>query len=42
MRDTFLPFSPPLISEEEIAEVLDTLHRKIVGITAGSRIGTHV
>jgi len=25
MRNTFLPFSPPLIGEEEIAEVLDTL-----------------
>ena len=25
MRDTFLSFSPPLIGEEEIAEVLDTL-----------------
>jgi len=25
MRDTFLPFSPPLLGEEEIAEVLDTL-----------------
>jgi len=25
MRDTFLPFSPPLIGEEEIAEVIDTL-----------------
>ncbi|HYY99341.1 MAG TPA: DegT/DnrJ/EryC1/StrS aminotransferase family protein [Pyrinomonadaceae bacterium] len=25
MRDTFLPFSPPLIGEEEIAEVVDTL-----------------
>jgi dTDP-4-amino-4,6-dideoxygalactose transaminase len=25
MRDTFLPFSPPAISEEEIAEVVDTL-----------------
>ncbi len=26
MRDTFLSFSPPLIGEEEIAEVLNTLH----------------
>ncbi len=26
MRDTFLSFSPPLIGEEEIAEVIDTLH----------------
>jgi len=25
MRETFLPFSPPLIGEEEIAEVTDTL-----------------
>ena len=25
MRQTFLPFSPPLIGDEEIAEVLDTL-----------------
>ncbi|WP_027881478.1 DegT/DnrJ/EryC1/StrS family aminotransferase [Meiothermus rufus] len=25
MRSTFLPFSPPLIGEEEIAEVVDTL-----------------
>ena len=25
MRDTFLPFSPPLLGEEEIAEVVDTL-----------------
>ncbi|WP_243031845.1 DegT/DnrJ/EryC1/StrS family aminotransferase [Thermus altitudinis] len=25
MRDTFLPFSPPLIGEEEINEVVDTL-----------------
>ncbi len=25
MRNTFLPFSPPLIGDEEIAEVLDTL-----------------
>jgi len=25
MRETFLPFSPPLIGEEEIAEVVDTL-----------------
>ena len=25
MRHTFLPFSPPLLGEEEIAEVLDTL-----------------
>lgn len=42
MRDTFFPFSPPLIGEEEIAEVRDTLRRKRVGMTAGSRIGTHV
>ena len=26
MRDHFLPFSPPLIGEEEITEVVDTLH----------------
>ena len=26
MRQTFLPFSPPLIGEEEITEVVDTLH----------------
>jgi len=26
VRQTFLPFSPPLIGEEEIAEVVDTLH----------------
>lgn len=25
MRDTFLPFSPPFLGEEEIAEVVDTL-----------------
>jgi len=25
MRSNFLPFSPPLIGEEEIAEVIDTL-----------------
>jgi len=25
MRETFLPFSPPLVGEEEIAEVVDTL-----------------
>jgi len=25
MRDSFLPFSPPCIGEEEIAEVVDTL-----------------
>ena len=25
MRDTFLPFSPPLLGEEEIVEVIDTL-----------------
>jgi dTDP-4-amino-4,6-dideoxygalactose transaminase len=25
MRETFLPFSPPLIGDEEIAEVIDTL-----------------
>src|SRR5215831_13871631 len=25
MRETFLPFSPPFIGEEEVAEVVDTL-----------------
>jgi len=25
MRSNFLPFSPPLIGEEEISEVIDTL-----------------
>ena len=25
MRDTFLPFSPPFVGEEEIAEVVDSL-----------------
>lgn len=25
MRDTFLPFSPPLIGDQEINEVIDTL-----------------
>ena len=25
MRNMFLPFSPPLLGDEEIAEVLDTL-----------------
>ena len=26
MRKDFLPFSPPYIAEEEIAEVVDSLH----------------
>ena len=36
MRDTFLPFSPPLIGEEEIAEVLDTLRSD--WITTGPKV----
>jgi dTDP-4-amino-4,6-dideoxygalactose transaminase len=35
MRSQFLPFSPPLIGEEEIAEVVDTLHSD--WITTGPR-----
>jgi dTDP-4-amino-4,6-dideoxygalactose transaminase len=35
MRDTFLPFSPPLIGEEEIDEVVDTL--KSDWITTGPK-----
>jgi dTDP-4-amino-4,6-dideoxygalactose transaminase len=36
MRNTFLPFSPPLIGEEEIAEVIDTLHSD--WITTGPKV----
>lgn len=36
MRKTFLPFSPPLIGEEEIAEVLDTLRSD--WITTGPKV----
>jgi len=36
MRDTFLPFSPPLIGEEEIAEVIDTLRSG--WITTGPKV----
>lgn len=36
MRDTFLPFSPPLIGEEEIAEVIDTLRSD--WITTGPKV----
>ena len=36
MRDTFLPFSPPLIGEDEIAEVVDTLRSD--WITTGSKV----
>lgn len=36
MRDTFLSFSPPLIGEEEIAEVLDTLRSD--WITTGPKV----
>ncbi len=36
MRDTFLPFSPPLIGEEEIAEVVDTLRSG--WITTGPKV----
>ena len=36
MRDTFLPFSPPLLGEEEIAEVLDTLRSD--WITTGPKV----
>lgn len=36
MRSTFLPFSPPLIGEEEIAEVIDTL--KSDWITTGPKV----
>ena len=36
MRKTFLPFSPPCISEEEIAEVVDTLRSD--WITTGPKV----
>ncbi|HVF44351.1 MAG TPA: DegT/DnrJ/EryC1/StrS aminotransferase family protein, partial [Pyrinomonadaceae bacterium] len=36
MRDTFLPFSPPLIGEEEIEEVVDTLRSG--WITTGPKV----
>ncbi len=36
MRDTFLPFSPPLIGEEEIVEVVDTLRSD--WITTGPKV----
>ncbi|HYE13001.1 MAG TPA: DegT/DnrJ/EryC1/StrS aminotransferase family protein [Pyrinomonadaceae bacterium] len=36
MRETFLPFSPPLIGEEEIAEVVDTLRTD--WITTGPKV----
>lgn len=36
MRSTFLPFSPPLIGEEEIKEVIDTL--KSDWITTGPKV----
>jgi dTDP-4-amino-4,6-dideoxygalactose transaminase len=36
MRSTFLPFSPPLIGEEEISEVVDTL--KSDWITTGPKV----
>jgi dTDP-4-amino-4,6-dideoxygalactose transaminase len=36
MRDTFLPFSPPLIGEEEIKEVIDTLRSD--WITTGPKV----
>lgn len=36
MRDTFLPFSPPTIGEEEIAEVVDTLRSD--WITTGPKV----
>lgn len=36
MRDTFLPFSPPLVGEEEIAEVVDTLRSD--WITTGPKV----
>jgi dTDP-4-amino-4,6-dideoxygalactose transaminase len=36
MRDKFLPFSPPLIGEEEIAEVVDTLRSD--WITTGPKV----
>ncbi len=36
MRDAFLPFSPPLLGDEEIAEVLDTLRSD--WITTGPKV----
>jgi dTDP-4-amino-4,6-dideoxygalactose transaminase len=36
MRNTFLPFSPPFIGEEEIAEVIDTLRSD--WITTGPKV----
>lgn len=36
MRDTFLPFSPPLLGDEEIAEVVDTLRSD--WITTGPKV----
>ncbi|MGC8838815.1 MAG: DegT/DnrJ/EryC1/StrS family aminotransferase [Anaerolineae bacterium] len=36
MRDTFLPFSPPCLGEEEIAEVVDTLRSD--WITTGPKV----
>lgn len=36
MRDNFLPFSPPLIGEEEISEVIDTLRSD--WITTGPKV----
>ena len=36
MRDKFLPFSPPLIGEEEINEVIDTLRSD--WITTGPKV----
>jgi lipopolysaccharide/colanic/teichoic acid biosynthesis glycosyltransferase len=30
MRDTFLPFSPPLIGQEEIDEVVDVYQNEIL------------
>lgn len=36
MRNSFLPFSPPLIGEEEIAEVIDTLRSD--WITTGPKV----
>ena len=36
MRDTFLPFSPPLIGEDEIAEVVETLRSD--WITTGPKV----
>ena len=36
MRDIFLPFSPPLLGEEEIDEVIDTLRSD--WITTGPKV----